>query len=76
MLTFARSFNVRRSNKRRLFSDHFPIKSGVYSFPADNGPSFPVVFDVGDTVALHKHNSPNAKAGTEAGTCHKGPAKE
>ncbi|XP_076814828.1 intelectin-1-like isoform X1 [Clavelina lepadiformis] len=54
-------------NLYHLYSEHYPIRSGVYNFPSDSGPSVPVTFDKGDANSLHQHFPPNAKSETEPG---------
>ncbi|CAK8694746.1 unnamed protein product [Clavelina lepadiformis] len=54
-------------NLYRLYKDHFPIKSGVYSRPADNGPAIPVTFDKGNANEVVRHLGPNIRNGIEPG---------
>ncbi|CAK8698178.1 unnamed protein product [Clavelina lepadiformis] len=54
-------------NLRSLFADHFPLTSGVYSYPSDSGPSVPVVFDVGLSSEVLSHFPPNIQSSLEPG---------
>uniref|UniRef100_A0A1W5BC53 Fibrinogen C-terminal domain-containing protein n=2 Tax=Ciona intestinalis TaxID=7719 RepID=A0A1W5BC53_CIOIN len=55
------------SNMFKLYSVYYPVKSGVYTFPTDSGPSIPVVFDQGSTISLLVHLPTLALTGIEAG---------
>ena len=42
-------------NLYNLYKVHFPITSGVYIWPSDNGPIIPVVFDKGTAQQAEQH---------------------
>ena len=54
-------------NLFNLYNDHFPIKSGVYTFTTDNGPAIPITFDKGNVKELRKHYGTNIQDRTDAG---------
>ncbi|XP_078484345.1 intelectin-1 [Ciona intestinalis] len=54
-------------NMFKLYSVHYPVISGVYTFPTDSGPSIPVVFDQGSATSLLSHLPTNAVPNLEAG---------
>ena len=45
----------------RLYKDHYPIKSGVYSSITDNGPAISVTFDKGNTTVIWRHFGTNVQ---------------
>ena len=53
-------------NLHYLYKNHFPIRSGAYSFPS-HGPNEPVVFDKGNADEVLKHFPPNARPHLEPG---------
>ena len=54
-------------NLYSLYKDHFPIVSGQYFRPADNGPAIPVVFAKGTADELVGHFGTIPQTNTESG---------
>uniref|UniRef100_H2YS03 Fibrinogen C-terminal domain-containing protein n=1 Tax=Ciona savignyi TaxID=51511 RepID=H2YS03_CIOSA len=54
-------------NLYKLYSVHYPVVAGVYTFPSDSGPSIPVVFDRGSVNTVLSHMPINVEPNVEAG---------